>query len=69
MTGFDPETHICKFTTYIVNGFDFNPALTDGHTITHGYIINTYYSAATNKVPTVHLYFTAPFNEAAFLQL
>ena len=23
MTGFDPTTNICKFTTYIVNGFDF----------------------------------------------
>jgi len=69
MTGFDPTTNICKFTTYIVNGFDFNPALTAGSTITHGYIINTHYSAATNKVPTVHLYFTAPFTEAAFMQL
>ena len=69
MTGFDPKTNICKFTTYIIEGFDLDPALTTGATITYGYITNTYYSAVTNKVPTVDLYMTAPFTEAAFTQL
>ena len=69
MTGFDPTTNICKFTKYIFEGFDLDPAQTAGNTINYGYIINTYYSVVTNKVPTMDLYMTAPFTEAVFTQL
>ena len=69
MTGFDPTTNICKFTTYFFEGLDLDPAMTAGNTINLGGIINAYYSAATNKVTTVHVYYTAPYLEEFFTQL
>jgi len=68
MTGFDPRTNICKFTTYFFEGVDLDPALTAGHTINFGGIINVYYSATTTKVPVVQLYYTAPFVRLSFTQ-
>ena len=41
-------------------GVDLDPALTAGNTINFGGIFNAYYSATTNKVPVVQLYYTAP---------
>ena len=69
MTGFDPTTNICKFTKYFFGGLDLDPAMTAGNTINTGGIINAYYSAATNKVTTVHVYYTAPYLEEFFTQL
>ena len=68
-TGFDPKTNICKFTTYFIQGTDFEPVLTSGNTLNYGAITHTYYSAVTNKVPVVQVYYTEPFLEAFFTQL
>ena len=69
MTDFDPTTNICKFTTYFFEALDLNPAFTAGDTINFGGIINTYYSATTSKIPTVHLYYTETILELTFMQL
>jgi len=69
MTGFDPMTNICKFTTYFIEGVDFDPALTPGNTVNFGGILHSYYSAVTNKISTIHVYYTAPLTLVFFTQL
>ena len=68
-SGFDPITNICKFTTYVINGFDFEPGLTSGNTLNYGAIVHTYYSAVTNKIPVVQVFYTVPMLMSFFKQL
>jgi len=56
LTGFDPFTGTCVFSSYALASVIMEEKLTKGDTFNTGSITKVFYSIPTNNIPVVHIY-------------